>query len=167
MKPSWYVVRVRSRSEERVSSVLNQKNVETLLPCWEERRTYSDRIRRLLVPAFSGYVFCRIELAERLRVLDTPGVQYLVGATGPEAIQDDVIAGLQKTFSRPDQVFPVEYVKAGDTVRVLDGPLTGVTGMLLRTKGTHRLIISVDALRRSVAVEVDAASTTAYLPLSA
>ena len=163
MRPSWYVVRVRTRSEERVSAVLNEKRVETFLPCWEERRRYSDRIRRLSIPVFSGYVFCRIKLAERLPVLDTPGVQYLVGATGPEAIQDDVITGLQKAFSQADRVSPVEYLKTGDAVRVLDGPLAGITGMLLRTKGTHRLIISVDALHRSVAVEVDAASTTSYL----
>jgi transcription antitermination factor NusG len=158
MNPAWYVARVRSRSEERVNAILNQKNVETFSPCWKERRAYSDRIRKLSVPAFPGYVFCRIDLRERLRVVDTPGVQYLVGATRPEAIHDNVIMGLQKAFSQSDHVAPVEYLKTGDMVCVLDGPLAGTAGMLLRTKGTQRLIISVDVLHRSVAVEVDAAS---------
>lgn len=158
MKPAWYVARVRSRSEGRVCSVLKQKDVESFSPCLQVRRAYSDRVRKLQVPAFPGYVFCRMDLGEWLRVVDTPGVQYLVGATKPEAIQDEVIASLQTAFSQVEQVSPVDYLKSGDAVRVLAGPMAGTSGILLRAKGTHRLVISVHILQRSIAVEVDSAS---------
>lgn len=65
--PAWYALRVRARSEELVSGLLAAKSVESFLPCWEERRAYSDRIRSVQIAAFPGYLFCRIALAERPR----------------------------------------------------------------------------------------------------
>jgi len=52
----------------------------------------------------------------------------------------------------------IAYLQTGDLVRVLDGPMAGATGILLRSKGQQRLVISVTILQRSVAVEVDGAS---------
>jgi transcription antitermination factor NusG len=158
MKAAWYAVRVRALSEIRVGSILNQKRLETFVPSIEERRAYSDRVRRVAVAAFPGYLFCRIDAGELVRVVETPGVQYLVGSGGnPAPVDDDVITSLQTAFLRPNRVSLVPYLKGGDHVRVVAGPLSGAIGVLLRTKGSDRLVISVDLLERSVAVEVDAA----------
>lgn len=97
----------------------------------------------------------------KTQVLSTPGVQHLVGSQRiPEAIDDQVINSLQKAFCRAERASLIGYLQAGDLVRVLDGPMTGATGILLRSKGRERLVISVDILQRSVAVEVDGASVT-------
>jgi transcription antitermination factor NusG len=156
---SWYAVRVRGRSELVVAESLAAKDVECFLPSWEERRVYTDRVRRMTIAAFPGYLFCRIDLAERVRTLSTPGVQHLVGSErGPEAIDDDVVISLQKAFSRADRASLVSYLQAGDRIRVLDGPMAGATGILVRSKTQQRLVISVNVLERSIAVEVDGAS---------
>lgn len=163
---AWYAIRVRSRSEQAVAASLAAKSVESFLPCWEELRTYSDRVKRLPKAAFPGYLFCRIDLAERVRVLSTPAVQCLVGSVGsPEAIDDEVIGSLQKAFSRSQRASLVAYLQSGDAVRILDGPMAGATGVLLRSKGRQRLVISVSILQRSVAVEVDGASVCRADPL--
>lgn len=149
-------MRVRSRSEFRVAALLRDKAVEAFAPCWPELRTYSDRMRSALVAAFPGYAFCRINLDERLRVLQTSGVQGLVGTAGnPEAIADDVIDSLQKAFAGSAAIAAVPYVREGERVRILAGPMAGAEGLLLRVKGHDRLVISLDLLQRSVAVDVE------------
>jgi len=163
-KSAWYAVRVRARSEQLVASLLVTRQVECFAPSWQECRTYSDRLKHVPVAVFPGYIFCRIDPPRRLQVCNTPGVQYLVGAMrNPEAIEEYVIAGLQKAFSETHRVSQVPYLRAGDLVQVVDGPLTGTVGTLLRLKGHLRLVLSVDVLQRSVAVEVDGASV---VPLS-
>ncbi len=154
--PQWYALQVRARSEQMIAQVLAAKSFECDVPCWAERRTYSDRTIRALVPAFSGYIFCRFDLAHRLRILNTPGVQCIVGIAGtPQAIEDDVVLALRKAFSCDRPISPADYLQAGDAVRVVRGPLAGTTGLLIRVKGETRLVISVHLLQRSVAVEVD------------
>jgi len=170
LSTAWYALRVRARSEQLVAESLTAKNVECFLPCWEERRYYSDRVRRLPKAAFPGYLFCRIRisLTERVQILGTPGVQYLVGSEHtPEAIDDEVVSSLRRAFSRAERASLVAYLETGDVVRILDGPMAGATGILLRSKNQQRLVISVNILQRSVAVEVDGASVTRIGPLRA
>ena len=155
---AWYAVRVRVRSEDRVAMLLEHKEVEFFAPSWAETRIYSDRVRQTSAAAFPGYVFCRIDLAHRLLVLNTPGVQGLAGASGPEIVEEQIIENLRKAFSQAELASPLPYVNYGDRVRVLWGPMAGSEGFLVRTKGKDRLVISVDLLQRSVAVEVDASS---------
>ncbi len=157
-KVAWYALRVRARAEQLTLDALAAKQVSCFLPCWEERRAYSDRVRRLEVAAFPGYLFCRTDLSDRAFILSTPGVQHLAGTPGPEPIDDEVIVSLQKAFSRAERASLVSYLKTGDRVRILDGPMAGASGMLMRSKAQQRLVISVDILQRSVAVEVDGAS---------
>jgi transcription antitermination factor NusG len=165
---AWYALRVRARSEQLVAESLTAKSVECFLPCWEERRYYSDRVRRLPKAAFPGYLFCRIDLTERVRILGTSGVQYLVGSGHtPEAIDDEVVSSLRRAFSRAERASLAAYLETGDVVRILDGPMAGATGILLRSKNQQRLVISVNILQRSVAVEVDGASVTRIGPLGA
>jgi transcription antitermination factor NusG len=159
VRAAWYALRVRARAEHLIAAALAARQVEHFLPCWEERRDYSDRVRRVPVAAFPGYLFCRIALADRFRILNASGVQYLVGRERiPEPIEDTVISSLQTAFSRTGRASLIAYLQTGDLVRVLDGPMAGATGILLRSKGQQRLVISVTILQRSVAVEVDGAS---------
>ncbi|MEI9812398.1 MAG: transcription termination/antitermination NusG family protein [Acidobacteriota bacterium] len=159
MQNLWYTLRVRARSEKAVAELLAAKEVEHFLPCCEELRPYSDRVRRVSIAAFPGYVFCRFALSARVFVLDTPGVSGLVGAANvPEPIEDSVIESLKIAFSQPGRASVVPHLRSGEMVRVLCGPMSGASGILLRSKGKDRVVISVDLLQRSVAVELDGAS---------
>jgi transcription termination/antitermination protein NusG len=162
---AWYALRVRARSELLVAHTLGKKEFECYVPSWEECKSYSDRVLRVHIPAFPGYAFSRFCLAERLEVVNTPGVQHIVGTGAtPEAIEESVISSLRTAFSCARKVAPTGYFRGGNHVRIVRGPLTGATGVLARFKGEHRLIISVDILQRSVSVEVEASEVVLQQP---
>jgi transcription antitermination factor NusG len=155
---------VRARAEQQVCTFLASKGIETFAPECSERRRYSDRVKCVWVAAFPGYIFSRLDTADRVPLLTTPGVQGLIGQGAcPEPIEDATIDALQKAFSRDGRASLVPYLTVGDVVQVLDGPMTGAVGILLRQKAQDRLVISISVLQRSVAVEVDG-TTVALVP---
>jgi transcription antitermination factor NusG len=155
----WYALRVRTRSEQAVAGVLAEKGFEWYVPCWVDTRTYSDRTKRVSVPAFPGYAFCRFDNASRFTVLNTPGVLAVLSVGGaPEPVQEEVIFALQKAFSGTKRVSLADYLHDGERVQIVDGPMAGARGLLIHPKGQHRLVISIELLQRSVSVEVDAQS---------
>jgi transcription antitermination factor NusG len=102
-------------------------------------------------------VFLRGDLEQQLRILTTPGVLGLVGFAGmPAFIPDAEIEAVRQTIARRVQVEPYPFLKCGDWVRVKGGPLEGLEGILVRSKGQFRLVLSVQVLQKSIAVEVDA-----------
>jgi transcription antitermination factor NusG len=139
--------------------MLATKDFACYEPHWEERRAYSDRLVTVPRAAFPGYTFCRFDLSQRFEVLSTSGVQHIVGRGAiPEPIDESLIFSLQRAFANPRQVAPADYFQGGERVRVAVGPLAGVTGVMMRSKGDHRLVISVELLQRSVSVEVEASA---------
>lgn len=159
--PLWYAVRVRSNYERTVSTVLDHKGVEQFFPTYRSRRIWTDRIRTMDLPLFPGYVFCRIPLDERNRVVTTEGVVGLVGAgRQPIAVSDSEIEAIRTIVQSQAPTEPWPFLKIGQTVRINHGSMTGVEGILIKVKNSWRLVVSVTVLERSVAVEIDAAYVT-------
>jgi transcription antitermination factor NusG len=130
--------------------------MESFLPLYRSRRRWSDRTRVLDLPLFPGYVFCRFHPELLLPVVTTPGVVQIVGSgKQPHPIADEEIAAIQRMLHSGSEIEPWPYLKAGQKVRILDGPLFGVEGLLVEVKNRRRLVVSVHLLQRSVAVEVD------------
>jgi len=118
-------------------------------------RRRSDRRVQLSLPLFPGYLFVRIPLLERLRVLEIPRVVRLVGFDAtPLAVPDGEIELLQKGLSSAVTTQPCEYLKKGCSVRVLNGPFAGAEGILLKRKQDFRVVISISTIMRSFTVEV-------------
>jgi transcription antitermination factor NusG len=156
--PSWYAVRVRSNYERTVSTVLEQKGVEQFVPTYRSRRMWADRVKTLDLPLFPGYVFCRIRLDERNVVVTTDGVVNIVGAgRQPIAVSEAEIEAIRKVVQSGVPAEPCHFLKTGQIVRINHGSLTGVEGILTKVKSSWRLVISVNLLERSVAVEIDSA----------
>ncbi len=152
----WYAVKVRQRFERMIESALLGKGIETFAPLYTERRRWSDRIKEVEVPLFSGYLFCRIDPEHRMPVLTIPGVQYFVGiGRAPAAVADEEIESLRAVVRSGALFAPRPYLAAGERVRVEEGPLRGAEGILVREKGTDELVVSVSLLQRSVAVTVE------------
>ena len=146
---------------------LEGKGFETFLPAYKSRRRWSDRIKELELPLFAGYLFCRMSLEERrLPVLTTPGVRQIVGTAGtPTAVPECEIDAVRAIVASGLAARPWPFVEVGDRVRLRGGSLDGVEGILVATKTHHRLVVSVEILRRSVAVEIDQAWVEAVGPL--
>ncbi len=152
----WYALTVRHQHERQTEKALRSRGLETLMPLYRSRRQWSDRVQELELPLFAGYVLCRFASRERVRILSTPGVASIVGFGGkPAALEDAEIAGIEQLLASRLALAPWPFLKAGDRVRVEHGPMRGLEGTLLRTKDGLRLVISVELLQRSIAVELD------------
>jgi len=127
------------------------------LPLYESTRRWKDRCKVLSLPLFPCYVFVRGGLDRRLQVLTTPGVHTIL-YRGEEVamIPEEEIEAIRKTVEGPFRVEPHPFLRCGERVRVIRGSLEGVEGVLLRKKNLYRLVLSVDMLAQSVAVEIDA-----------
>jgi transcription antitermination factor NusG len=154
----WFALQVRSRQEDVVGAFLGANGHEWFLPTYRCRRQWSDRIKERELPLFSGYLFCRFDLTNRVSVLKTPGLISIVGIGRiPIPIDDAEIAALRRLVSSGMQTQPWPYVAIGQRVRIINGALCGLEGILQSFKGHHRVVVSVTLLQRSVAAEVDSA----------
>ena len=154
---SWYAIQVRPRYERLVLELLSDKICERFLPIHESRRRWSDRWKRLERPLFPGYVFGRFRLAEKHLVMTTSGVVRIVGiGQMPAPVPDEEIAALQQLVRQRIPIHAHEFVSAGERICLRSGPFAGLAGIIVRRSGESRLVVSVNLLRRSVAVEVEA-----------
>lgn len=155
----WYALQLRSRWESSTATLLSNKGYEIFLPTFRTFKTLKHGYGKPVAvegPLFPGYLFCRFDACNRLPVLVTPGVIALVGRGRiPIPVEDSEIGAIQKVVSAGSRVEPCPYPEVGQLVRIEEGALTGVEGILTRFKGTQRIILSVSLLRRSMAVEID------------
>lgn len=153
----WYAIRVQSKFENLASTALRGKGYEEWLPLYRVRRGWSDRVKELDLPLYPGYLFCRLDIHDRLLpILTTTGVIAIVGAgKTPIAISDEEIAGIQAILRSGLAVQPWPYLTTGSKVFVERGPLAGVEGVVLNVEQAYRLVVSIPLLQRAVAVEMD------------
>lgn len=152
----WYALKVRTKAEPFIGASLRNKSFETFLPTYTQSRAYSDRVKKVEVALFPGYLFCRLDIEKRLPILTTPGVEYIVSFDRiPQPVPEEEIEAIRRVLSAGGKAKPWPYLKVGDKVRVMTGPFTGVEGLLASEKGNERLILSITMLQRSVAVEID------------
>jgi transcriptional antiterminator NusG len=152
----WYAVQVRPRFEKVVARHLQHKGYEEYLPVYTSRRRWSDRMKDVELPLFSGYIFCKFDIQNRLPILIVPGVLSIVGVGKiPISISNDEITSIQKVVQSGLPYEPWAFMKPGQLVSVKRGPLAGLEGTVIEVKSNFRLILSVPLLQRSVAVEID------------
>jgi transcription antitermination factor NusG len=158
VEPHWFAAYTFGNHEKRVAETLAGKAVEHFLPLYESVRHWSDRKVRLKQPLFPGYVFVRIATQERLSVQKVQGVVRLVGFNGQlTALPDDEIEILRRALTTQISAAPHPFLAAGTRVRIVRGPLAGMSGMTVRRKGSTRVVLSIELIRRSVIVDLDAA----------
>lgn len=159
LEPHWYAAYTCANHEKRVAGQLVEREVEHFLPLYTFVRQWKDRRVTLQLPLFPGYVFVKLALRERLRVLQIPSVVRLVGFGGrPAPMPDNELETLRRGLAGPSGVVPHPYLKVGRHVRIIGGPFAGLEGMLKRKKSGLRVVVSLDLIQRSVSVEVDAAN---------
>jgi transcription termination/antitermination protein NusG len=164
--PRWFALTVKHHHEQTVDGMLRFKNFETLTPTYRSKKQWSDRNRTLDLPLFPGYVFCRFEGAEKLEVLNTPGVGRVVGFGGHAIpIPDEEMAAIQAAIRSRLPLRPWPRLQPGDRVRVERGPLRGVEGTFVREKDEWTLVVGVEMLQRWVAVDMEPDSIVPVKPL--
>lgn len=152
----WFALYTTSRHEKRVAQHLSQREIEFYLPLYKSARKWADGSRVILdLPLFPGYLFVHIRRNERGRVLGVPGALSVVGGTGgepawlPDATIDALRTGLEAQRVRPHPLLTV-----GQRVRIRSGPLAGFEGVVARNKNSFRVVLTVEHIMQSYAVDV-------------
>ena len=158
----WYAIWTRSNCERLVADQLAGKGFATFLPEMAARSTRDGKAHIVPVPMFPGYLFLRHTLDKRsyVDILKARGIVRILegGWQRLTPIANEEVGAIQRLVESGVPILPHVYFREGDPVRVVAGPLAGVEGMFLRDKPHRgRLVVSVNLLQTSVAVEVDAA----------
>ncbi len=151
----WFALQVRSRIERSVAVNLQVQGYEWFFPTYKARRRWSDRVKDVELPLFPGYLFCRFDPEDRFPVVKTPGVIQIVGiGKKPVPVNEAEISAIQTIIRSglPRQPWP--YLILGQRVRIEQGALRGLEGILLSLKGQHRIVVSITLLQRAVALEI-------------
>jgi len=152
----WHALYTRHQHENVVAQALSGKGFEVFLPQYRTVHRWRDRQKELLLPLFPNYVFIHGGLDRMLNIVTTPGVHSLISWGGrPADIPSEEIEAVRRLVESPLQVEPHPFLKCGDLVRIKSGPLEGIEGILVRKTGGVRLVLSVEMLSKSAAVEVD------------
>jgi transcription antitermination factor NusG len=158
----WYAAYTSSRHEKTVAEHLRQREVECFLPLYETVRRWNNGRHRVQLPLFPSYVFVRMGLRDKLRVLQVPGLSQLVTFQGaPAALPDAEIETLRSALAAGIPAQPYRYLSVGSQVEICCGPLQGMRGTLLRHQGQFRVVLSVEMIMRSIVVEVEASDVVA------
>jgi transcription antitermination factor NusG len=156
-RPRWYAAYTLPRHEKAVAERLVQQKVESYLPLYSAVRCWNHRRIELELPLFPGYVFVKMLLADRIRVLSRPGIIRLVSFSGsPAVLPDEEIEGLQSSLMIW-KAKPYPFLTAGKQVRIHSGPFAGLQGRILRRKGKMRLVVTLELIQSAMLLELDAA----------
>lgn len=152
----WYAAYTRAHHEKRVAEQLAQRSIEHFLPLYQTLHRWKDRRVWVQLPLFPSYAFVRLALGEHLAVLRLPSVVRLVSFRGtPAALPEGEIEALRERLTSAVRAEPCAYLRVGRRVRVKYGPLTGMEGILLRRKSQCRIVLSINFIMRSIALEVN------------
>ena len=153
--PHWYAVYTCANHEKTVARQLEDREIEIFLPTYRSVRRWKDRQKELSVPLFPNYLFVSIEQRQHRTVLQVPGVVNIVSSGGrllPLPARE--IFTLRNSLCGPGSVVPHPYLRFGRRVRITSGPLAGLEGVLVRRKENLRVVLSIELIQRSVAIEV-------------
>jgi transcription antitermination factor NusG len=157
---TWYALKVRNGSEASVVNALQCRGLHPYSPTQKERRRYTDRMKVVDKPVFSGYVFCPFAIEKKLPVVSCPGVDYIVGFSGVATAIPELQIENVRRMVEAGAVAGERFV-SGDRVRVTHGPLAGIEGILVREPRGNRLVVSIELLNQTASLYIGQDQTSA------
>jgi len=158
-EPKWYAIHTRSRFEQKVYDGFSGKSIEAFLPKVQVMSRRKDRRKKILVPLLPGYVFVHSDLHPESYwdIIKTVGVVRMVGFEGkPVPANENEIASLMILNGTDRTVQNRTYMKRGDRIIIMEGPLKGLVGFYLHHKGqSDKVVVSIELLHRSLEVEIE------------
>ena len=154
----WYAAYTCAKHEKRVAQQLEERSIESFLPTYRSVRRWKDRRKVLELPLFPSYLFVQLDRGNRLDLLRLPGVLGLVCFQGkPAAVERSEIENLRQGLVNRTAVHPHPYLRAGRRVRICNGAMAGVEGIMVRERDRARVVLSISLLQRSVCLDIDEA----------
>jgi transcription antitermination factor NusG len=155
--PKWFAVYTTPRHEKAVARHFEFQRIESFLPLYTEMHRWKNGCRvNVEQPLFPGYIFARIGRRDSPQVRSVPGVLLIVGSgREPQPLPDFEIEALRSGLHLR-KFEPHPYLVVGEKARIKSGSLAGMVGVLARKKNNLRVVLTLELIMRSVAVEVDA-----------
>lgn len=155
-KLNWYALYTRPRFEKKVEEQLAEREIETYLPLQTVIRQWSDRKKKIKEPLFRGYVFVHVSPFNRISSLRVDGVVRMVRFGGkPSVIPDDQIEAIKRLLEGGVSLETCDYLQKGDLVEITQGPFAGIKGRVMEKRNKRRFVITIDAIRQSISVEIE------------
>lgn len=155
-EPHWYAIYTCANHEKRVAAEIEARGIEHFLPLYSSVRRWKDRRINLELPLFPGYLFVRLPLQDRLRVLQIPSVvRFVAFGSQPAALPNGEMETLRAGMSQGLCAKPHPFLSVGRRVRICRGAFRDLQGILIRRRGLYRVVISIELIQRSMAVEID------------
>lgn len=152
----WYAIYTRPRFEKKINADLQRRNLHSFLPLHIVNRVWSDRIKKIEEPLFPSYLFVHADARERYLSLQSDGIVRMVSFNGePVRIPTQQIYAIHQILEHGYHPEPHQYLKVGDEVEIISGPLQGLRGFFVEERGNDRLAISVHAIQQSLAIQVE------------
>ncbi len=163
----WFAIMVRTSREKCAANFVESAGYKCFLPLRKFARRWSDRTKISEVPLFPGYFFCRMDPDNRLPVLMAPGVIQIVGIGRiPTPVEEGEITAIQRLTESGLPTMPWPYLQIGNVALIEEGPLRGLTGIVIKIKSGLKVVLSVNLLQRSVAAEIDRSWINPQLPVA-
>ena len=153
----WFALYTTCRHEKRIAQHLSQREIEHYLPLYKSERKWRDGSRVTLdLPLFPGYIFVRIQRAQRVNVLSVPGALAVVGGTGgePAPLPEGAIEALRAGILQ-HRIEPHPLLRVGQLARIRSGAFAGMEGVVVRKKSGFRVVLTLEQIMQSVAIELD------------
>ncbi len=150
----WVVVHVRPRCEKKLVEAAVRQGLTSYLPLQRRTHRYGSRVRSFDTPLFPGYAFAWGDVTGRQWLRQNRYTANLLEVSDQACLVTQ-LRQLQVALQAGHVLEVLPYLEAGRRVRVEAGPLRGTEGVILRIKGQTRIVLNVDMIRESVAVEVD------------
>lgn len=151
----WRIAHVKSRREKTLAGFLAKKGIGYYLPMITRKQSGSGRVRYSLVPIFAGYLFLKADDADRYQALRTNQIARFIEVPDPDTLVRE-LKQIRQALTGDMPVYPIDFLQAGQRVRVKKGPMKDVEGIIVRKDRHFRLILSVTAISQSMSVELDA-----------
>jgi transcription antitermination factor NusG len=153
----WYVAYTLPRHEKAIAQRLTLEQIPCYVPLYSETRTCRQRRVNLELPLLPCYVFVRMLLEAKSRLLSAPGVIRLLTASGAAVVfPDEEMDALQSSLKRWSAQ-PYPFPGSGKRIRLKSGPFAGLEGTILRRNGKRKLIVTLDLINSSMSLDIDVA----------
>jgi len=155
-RKTWFAVYTAPRHEKFVHAQFRAKQIDSFLPVYSVVRRWKNGVRKEVEhPLFPGYLFVQVDASQKLPVMQTSGVAYIVGNGNSPAPMDDAEIHALRIGAQHTSLSPHPPVNAGDTVSIKRGPFQGVRGRVQESKGKLKLIVTVQLIQKAFAIDVN------------
>lgn len=156
----WHALYVKSRSEKKVLSQLEDMGIQAYLPLITSVKQWSDRRKKVEEPLFKSYVFVCSSDKEYISILNIYGVVRFVRFEGVAVVvPENQILAIKKFVE--DYEHGEEFkmmnsadLKVGQMVRIINGPLKGLVGRLDTIRNKRHLIVYIEVVGQYIPVHI-------------